>query len=58
MRKVVSIKNFMGIEIPLNNIQFLWVGADRAMGRYKDSCFYTMYSKADGYTVITKKIEN
>ena len=57
MRKVVSIKNFMGVEIPLDDIQFIWVGADRAMGRRKDSCFCTMYSKADGYTVTTVEIK-
>ena len=55
MLKVVKIVNVFGEELPIEKMQFSFVGKDWAIGNYKGYGFSKNYSQADGYTVITEQ---
>jgi hypothetical protein len=54
--KVVKIVDCFGHELPIDKMEFTWVGKDSAFGHYKGYGFDKMYSKADLYTVITEPV--
>ena len=53
-KQVVKIIDNFGNELPIEKMEFLFVGEDYAYGNFKGYGFATMYSKAGNYTVITK----
>lgn len=55
-RVVVSIKDLEGNELPLDKMEFWYVGEDFAIGHYKGYGFDKRYEAYDGYTVITKEV--
>lgn len=57
MYKVISITTLFGEKLPIDKMEFLHIGADYAIGHFKGYGFDGLYSKADGYTVITEKVD-
>ena len=57
MRKVIAIKDMFGKELPIEKMEFTFVGKNYAYGHYKGygTCFAKVYGEADGYTVITEE---
>lgn len=57
MKKVLSIKNSFGEELPLHKMDIMFVGDDMVYAKFKGTgnCFAKMYGPCDGYTVT---IEN
>lgn len=58
MYKVISITRW-GEAVNLDNLNISFVGKDYILATPKGygNCFIKCYSKADGYTVITEKVE-
>lgn len=54
MRKVISITNMRGEEIPLPAYRFWFVGKDIAYAYIEG--FMKVFSKADGYIVTTMEV--
>ena len=57
MKKVLSIKNSFGEELPLHKMDIMFIGDDMVYAKFKGTgnCFAKMYGPCDGYTVT---IEN
>lgn len=55
MRKVIAIKDMFGEELPIEKMEFTFVGKDHAYGHYTGYGFDKMYGPWDGYTVITEE---
>lgn len=55
-RKVVSITDMWGNPLPIEEMEFWFVGEDFAIGRYKSYGFNKRYANYDGYTVITEEV--
>lgn len=55
-RKVVSIVDMWGNQLPIEKMEFWSVGEDYAIGHYKDYGFDKKYASCDGYTVITEEV--
>lgn len=58
MKKVVSIKDLFGRELPLDKMDILWVGENSVYAKYKGygDCFAKMYHACDGYTVTIQEV--
>lgn len=57
--ELVSIKDLEGNELPLDKMEFWFIGEDFAIGHYKGYAgFDKRYEACDGYTVITKEVAN
>ena len=56
--KLISITDMWGNKLPLEKMEFWFVGKDYAIGHFKGygSCFDKNYSRCDGYTVVTEKV--
>lgn len=52
-RKVVSITDLFGNKLPIEKMEFWFVGEDYAIGHYKGYGFDKKYASYDGYTVVT-----
>lgn len=57
MRKVISIIDMWGTKLPIEKMEFLYVGKDYAIGHFKGYGFNKKYASCDGYTVVTEKAE-
>lgn len=55
-RKVISIRDMWGEKLPIEKMEFWFVGKDCAIGHYKGFGFDKNYTSADGYTVITEEV--
>lgn len=55
-REVVSITDMGGNKLPIEKMEFWFVGEDYAIGHYKGYGFNKKYARYDGYTVITKEV--
>jgi hypothetical protein len=55
-RKVVSIVDMWGNPLPIEKMEFWFVGDDYAIGHYKGYGFDKKYASCDGYTVITEEV--
>lgn len=53
-KTVVKITDLFGNELPIEKMEFLFVGEDWATGNFKGFGIMRTYNKANGYTVITK----
>lgn len=58
MKKVVSIKNWCGEELPLDKMDILWIDENCVYAKYKGygNCFAKMYHACDGYTVTIQEV--
>lgn len=58
MYKVISITR-LGEPVNLDNLEIIHTDKDSVLVKPKGygNCFMKCYSKADGYTVITEKVE-
>ena len=54
--RVVSISDMWGNKLPIEKMEFWFVGEDYAIGRYKGYGFDTKYASYGGYTVITEEV--
>lgn len=55
-RKVVSIVDMWGNPLPIEKMEFWFVGDDYAIGHYKGYGFDKKYASYDGYTVTTEEV--
>ena len=53
MRKVISITDMWGAKLPIEKMEFWFVGEDYAIGHYKGYGFDKKYTSCNGYTVVT-----
>lgn len=51
MKKVKTIKNLFGENLPLEKMEIFFVGADYVLAKYKGYGFMKRYAPCDGYTV-------
>lgn len=54
--KVVSITDILGNPLPIEKMEFWFVGKDYAIGHYKGYGFDKKYASYDGYKVVTAPI--
>lgn len=54
--RVVSISDMWGDKLPIEKMEFWFVGKDYAIGHYKGYGFDKKYASHDGYTVITEEV--
>lgn len=54
--KVVSITDILGNKLPIEKMEFWFVGEDYAIGHYKGYGFDKKYASYDGYKVVTAPI--
>lgn len=54
MRKVLSITNLFGEQIPLDRFNIHFVGENYVIGSFKNSGFVRTFGPWDGYTVVTE----
>ena len=55
-RKVISITDIWGNKLPIEKMEFWFVGEDYAIGHYKGYGFDKKYASYNGYTVITEEV--
>ena len=51
MKKVKAIKDLFGENLPTEKMEFLFVGADYVLAKYKGYGFMKRYAPCDGYTI-------
>lgn len=56
-RIVKRITNVMGKELPIEKMEFTYVGKDNALGHFKGYGFLENYGPWNGYKVETEEIE-
>ena len=54
--RVVSITDLWGNKLPIEKMEFWFVGEDYATGHYKSYGFDKKCASYDGYTVITEEV--
>ena len=54
MKKLISIKDRNGNNLPIDKMDILFVGENYCIAKYKGFGFVKTYSPADGYTVTVK----
>lgn len=54
--KVISITDMWGNPLPIENMEFWFIGKNYAIGHFKGYGFDKRYSSCNGYTVITKEV--
>ena len=54
--KLISIVDMWGEPLPIEKMEFWFVGKDFAIGHYKGYGFAKRYDKCDGYTVTTERV--
>lgn len=55
--KVISITDHNGEKLPIEKMEFLYIGKDYAIGNYQGFGFMKNYASFDGYAVVTEKVE-
>jgi hypothetical protein len=55
MKKVKAIKNLLGENLPIEKMEFLFVGADYVVIKYKGYGFTEVYAPYNGYTIEFEK---
>ena len=54
--RVVSITDMGGNKLPIEKMEFWFIGKNYAIGHYKGYGFDKKYASYDGYTVITEEV--
>ena len=57
-RRVIEIRDMFGEKLPIEKMEFWFVGVDYAHGHFKGYGFDKCYAKYDGYTVITEEVKD
>lgn len=54
--KLISIVDMWGEPLPIEKMEFWFVGEDIAIGHFKGYGFDKAYASYDGYTVTTERV--
>lgn len=54
-KKVTSIKNLFGDELPLDKMEIIHIGKDNVLAKFKGYGFIKNYGPWDGYTVTIEE---
>ena len=54
--KLISIVEMWGEPLPIEKMEFWFVGEDIAIGHFKGYGFDKAYASYDGYTVTTERV--